>query len=155
MLTETRARDEVGILVAAENACGCLVELALQRETKDSLLEASMDDRLIDGRSAWMAFSLSCRLVTSNAQLRQTEASDSSAAFSHPLVVEDRSVENVVVPGVLARDSLGRLFNIEMQTRLPLSFPSRLLYYNCKESLRGQAETLFGSHGARPKNWSV
>ena len=58
MLTETRARDEVGILVAAENACGCLVELALQRETKDSLREASMDDRLIDGRGGTMPFSL-------------------------------------------------------------------------------------------------
>jgi len=35
-----------------------LVELALKRETKDSLREASMDDRLIDGRGGTMPFSL-------------------------------------------------------------------------------------------------
>ena len=35
-----------------------MVELALKRETKDSLREASMDDRLIDGRGGTMPFSL-------------------------------------------------------------------------------------------------
>ncbi|MCC6509656.1 MAG: Rpn family recombination-promoting nuclease/putative transposase, partial [Pirellulaceae bacterium] len=44
--------------------------------------------------------------------------------------------EKIVVLDVLARDGAGRLFNIEMQTRLPLSFPSRLLYYNCKNYWR-------------------
>ena len=46
----------------------------------------------------------------------------------------------MIVLDVRARDSLGRLFNIEMQTRLPLSFPSRLLYYNCKNYTRQMRE---------------
>ncbi len=58
----------------------------------------------------------------------------------NPLVGKDRSEDKVVVLDVLARDSLGRLFNIEMQTRLPLSFPSRLLYYNCKNYSRQMRE---------------
>jgi predicted transposase/invertase (TIGR01784 family) len=45
----------------------------------------------------------------------------------NPLLGKDRADEKVIVLDVLARDSHGRLFNIEMQTRLPLSFPSRLL----------------------------
>ena len=54
----------------------------------------------------------------------------------NPLVGKDRSEEKLVVLDVLARDSLGRLFNIEMQTRLPLCFPNRLLYYNSKNYSR-------------------
>ncbi len=58
----------------------------------------------------------------------------------NPLVGKDRSEDKVVVLDVLARDGLGRLFNIEMQTRLPLSFPNRLLYYNCKNYVRQMRE---------------
>lgn len=58
----------------------------------------------------------------------------------NPLVGKDRSEDKLVVLDVLARDSLGRLFNIEMQTRLPLSFPNRLLYYNCKNYTRQMHE---------------
>ncbi|MEZ6091368.1 MAG: PD-(D/E)XK nuclease family transposase [Pirellulaceae bacterium] len=51
----------------------------------------------------------------------------------NPLVGKDRSEDKVIVLDILARDSLGRLFNIEMQTRIiPLSFPNRLLLYNCR-----------------------
>jgi predicted transposase/invertase (TIGR01784 family) len=54
----------------------------------------------------------------------------------NPLVGKDRSEDKVIVLDILARDSLGRLFNIEMQTRIPLSFPNRLLLYNCKNYVR-------------------
>ena len=54
----------------------------------------------------------------------------------NPLVGKDRSEDKIIVLDVLARDRLGRLFNIEMQTRIPLSFPSRLLYYNCRNYVR-------------------
>jgi len=54
----------------------------------------------------------------------------------NPLVGKDRSEDKLVVLDVLARDSSGRRFNIEMQTRLPMSFPNRLLFYNCKNFLR-------------------
>ena len=54
----------------------------------------------------------------------------------NPLVGKDRTEDKIIVLDVLARDALGRLFNIEMQTRIPLSFPSRLLYYNSKNYLR-------------------
>lgn len=37
---------------------------------------------------------------------------------------------------MLAKDAEGRVFNIEMQTRIPLSFPNRLLYYNSKNYVR-------------------
>lgn len=54
----------------------------------------------------------------------------------NPLVGKDRSEDKVIVLDILAKDSIGRLFNIEMQTRLPLSFPNRLLFYNCKNYVR-------------------
>ena len=54
----------------------------------------------------------------------------------NPLVGKERSEEKLVVLDVLARDSQGRRFNIEMQTRLPLSFANRLLFYNCKNYFR-------------------
>ena len=54
----------------------------------------------------------------------------------NPLVGKDRSEDKVIVLDILARDSHGRLFNIEMQTRLPLSFANRLLLYNCKNYTR-------------------
>ncbi len=50
----------------------------------------------------------------------------------NPLVGKDRSEDKIIVLDVLAQDSIGRLFNIEVQTRLPLCFPNRLLYYNCR-----------------------
>lgn len=70
-----------------------------------------------------------------NAVLR-LEAPIVSVEILNPLMGKDRSEDKLVVLDVLARDSLGRLFNIEMQTRLPLSFPNRLLYYNCKNYTR-------------------
>lgn len=59
-----------------------------------------------------------------------------SVEILNPLMGKDRSEDKVIVLDVLARDSLGRMLNIEMQTRLPLSFASRLLYYNSKNYLR-------------------
>lgn len=59
-----------------------------------------------------------------------------SVIILNPLVGKDRSEDKLIVLDILARDSLGRLFNIEMQTRLPLSFPRRLLYYNCRNYVR-------------------
>lgn len=49
----------------------------------------------------------------------------------NPLVGKDRSEDKIVILDILAIDQAGRRFNIEMQTRLPLSFSNRLLYYNC------------------------
>lgn len=54
----------------------------------------------------------------------------------NPIVGKERTEEKVIVLDVLARDRLGRLFNIEMQTRLPLAFSNRLLLYNCKNYVR-------------------
>lgn len=54
----------------------------------------------------------------------------------NPLVGKDRSEDKIVVLDVLARDRDGRRFNIEMQTRIPLSFPNRLLFYNCRNYFR-------------------
>ena len=59
-----------------------------------------------------------------------------SVEILNPLVGKDRSEDKIIVLDVLARDAQGRLFNIEIQTRIPLSFPSRLLYYNSKNYLR-------------------
>jgi predicted transposase/invertase (TIGR01784 family) len=59
-----------------------------------------------------------------------------SVEILNPLVGKDRSEDKIIVLDVLARDALGRMFNIEIQTRIPLSFPSRLLYYNSKNYLR-------------------
>lgn len=59
-----------------------------------------------------------------------------SVTILNPLVGKDRSEDKVVVLDILARDSTGRLFNIEMQARLPLSFPNRLLFYNSKNYVR-------------------
>ena len=63
-----------------------------------------------------------------------------SIEILNPLVGKDRSEDRVIVLDILARDSLGRLFNIEMQTRIPLSFPNRLLLYNCKNYVRQMRE---------------
>ncbi len=50
----------------------------------------------------------------------------------NPLIGRDRTEDKIVILDILAKDSTGRLFNIEVQTRLPLCFPNRLLYYNCR-----------------------
>ncbi|MFO0943376.1 MAG: Rpn family recombination-promoting nuclease/putative transposase [Pirellulales bacterium] len=50
----------------------------------------------------------------------------------NPLIGKDRSEDKIVILDILAKDSIGRLFNIEVQTRLPLCFPNRLLYYNSR-----------------------
>jgi len=63
-----------------------------------------------------------------------------SVAFLNPLLAKERSADKLVVLDILARDSTGRLFNIEMQTRIPLSFPNRLLFYNCKNFSRQLGE---------------
>lgn len=54
----------------------------------------------------------------------------------NPIVGKERAEEKMIVLDVLARDGLGRLFNIEMQTRLLLAFSNRLLFYNCKNYAR-------------------
>lgn len=59
-----------------------------------------------------------------------------SVEILNPLVGKDRSEDKIVVLDILAQDSIGRFFNIEVQTRLPLSFPNRLLYYNCRNYWR-------------------
>lgn len=63
-----------------------------------------------------------------------------SVEILNPLVGKDRSEDKIIVLDILARDACGRFFNIEMQTRLPLSFTNRLLYYNCKNYLRQLTE---------------
>lgn len=63
-----------------------------------------------------------------------------SVEILNPLVGKDRSEDKIIVLDILARDACGRLFNIEMQTRIPLSLPNRLLYYNCKNYLRQLTE---------------
>ncbi len=44
---------------------------------------------------------------------------------------KDRPDDKIVVLDILAQDSLGRRFNVEMQTTRPVDLPRRLLYYNC------------------------
>ena len=59
-----------------------------------------------------------------------------SVEILNPLIGKDRSEEKIIILDVLAKDALGRIFNIEMQTRIPLSFPNRMLFYNCKNYIR-------------------
>lgn len=49
----------------------------------------------------------------------------------NPIQNKDRSEEKLIVLDVLARDSDGQRFNIEMQTTLPFDLAQRLTYYNC------------------------
>ncbi|MEZ6132983.1 MAG: Rpn family recombination-promoting nuclease/putative transposase [Planctomycetaceae bacterium] len=49
----------------------------------------------------------------------------------NPIQGKDRSEDKLVILDILARDSQGRQFNIEMQTTLPLDLPKRLTLYNC------------------------
>jgi predicted transposase/invertase (TIGR01784 family) len=59
-----------------------------------------------------------------------------SVTILNPLVGKDRSEDKIIILDVLAKDAVGRVFNIEMQTRIPLSFPNRLLYYDSKNYAR-------------------
>lgn len=59
-----------------------------------------------------------------------------SVTILNPLLGKDRSEDKIIILDVLAKDAEGRVFNIEMQTRIPLSFPKRLLYYNSKNYVR-------------------
>ena len=54
----------------------------------------------------------------------------------NPIQGKDRSEDKLVVLDVLAKDRLGRMFNIEMQTSLPVDLPKRLTYYNCINYVR-------------------
>jgi predicted transposase/invertase (TIGR01784 family) len=54
----------------------------------------------------------------------------------NPIQGKDRSEDKLVVLDVLAEDSVGRTFNIEMQTTIPLDLPQRLTYYGCLNLVR-------------------
>ncbi len=54
----------------------------------------------------------------------------------NPLVGKDRSEDKIIVLDIIAQDQLGRIFNIEMQTRIPLTFANRILFYNSKNYTR-------------------
>ncbi len=49
----------------------------------------------------------------------------------NPIQGKDRSEDKLVVLDVLAEDAIGRKFNIEMQTTLPVDLAERLTYYGC------------------------
>jgi len=50
----------------------------------------------------------------------------------NPSQTKRRVSDKIVILDVLAIDSAGRRFNIEMQTTLPSDLPKRLTYYNCR-----------------------
>jgi len=54
----------------------------------------------------------------------------------NPIRGKDRSEDKLVVLDVLARDTFGRHFNVEMQTTLPTDLPKRLTYYNSLNYVR-------------------
>ncbi|MEZ6061065.1 MAG: Rpn family recombination-promoting nuclease/putative transposase [Planctomycetaceae bacterium] len=54
----------------------------------------------------------------------------------NPVQGRDRADDKLVVLDVLARDSSGRIFNIEMQTTLPAGMAQRLTFYNCQNYVR-------------------
>ena len=58
----------------------------------------------------------------------------------NPIQGKDRSEDKLVVLDVLAEDSSGRKFNVEMQTTLPLDLPQRLTYYGCLNLVRQLGE---------------
>ena len=67
----------------------------------------------------------------------------------NPIQGKDRSEEKLVVLDVLATDSEGRQFNVEMQTTLPVDLTKRLTYYNCLNLVRQLSEG-DGYHRLRP-----
>ncbi len=54
----------------------------------------------------------------------------------NPIQDKDRSDDKLVVLDVLARDTAGHQYNIEMQTTLPVDLPKRLTFYNCLNYVR-------------------
>ena len=54
----------------------------------------------------------------------------------NPIQDKDRDESKLSVLDVLARDTNGHLYNIEMQTTLPTDLPKRLTYYNCLNYVR-------------------
>ncbi len=58
----------------------------------------------------------------------------------NPILGKNYSDDKLVVLDVLARDSTGRLFNVEMQTTLPVAMPKRLVFYNCLNYVRQISE---------------
>lgn len=63
----------------------------------------------------------------------------------NPIQGKDRSEDKLVVLDILAQDSSGSKFNIEMQTTLPLDLPQRLAYYGCLNLVRqiGEGDAYF------------
>jgi predicted transposase/invertase (TIGR01784 family) len=61
----------------------------------------------------------------------------------NPTLGKDRAEDKIVVLDVLAQDSLGRRFNVEMQTTRQVDLPRRLLYYNSLNYARqiGEGQT--------------
>jgi predicted transposase/invertase (TIGR01784 family) len=58
----------------------------------------------------------------------------------NPILDKNRSDDKLVILDVLARDTGGHQFNIEMQTTLPMDLPKRLTYYNCLNYVRQLGE---------------
>ncbi|MBP88303.1 MAG: hypothetical protein CMJ64_16570 [Planctomycetaceae bacterium] len=58
----------------------------------------------------------------------------------NPIQGKDRSEDKLVVLDVLAADTEGRRFNIEMQPTLPTDLAKRLTYYNCLNYIRQLSE---------------
>ncbi|HQX48523.1 MAG TPA: Rpn family recombination-promoting nuclease/putative transposase [Planctomycetaceae bacterium] len=54
----------------------------------------------------------------------------------NPIQGKDRSEDKMIVLDVLARDSQGRTFNIEMQTTIVIGLRQRLTYYSCLNYVR-------------------
>jgi hypothetical protein len=59
-----------------------------------------------------------------------------SVEILNPIQGREFSEDKLVVLDVLATDALGRRFNVEMQTTLPIDLPKRLTYYNCLNYIR-------------------
>jgi len=56
--------------------------------------------------------------------------------YLNPILGKERPEDKLVMLDVLAKDSHGRQYNIEMQTTLPTDLPKRLAYYNCLNYVR-------------------
>ena len=59
-----------------------------------------------------------------------------SVEILNPIQGQDFDEDKLAVLDVLARDSEGRRYNIEMQTTLPAQLARRLTYYNCGNYIR-------------------
>lgn len=56
--------------------------------------------------------------------------------YLNPIQDRERIEDKLVVLDIRARDSAGRLFDVEMQSSLPADLPRRLTYYNCMTYVR-------------------